>query len=196
MPFALLIIGLLLVVAGARGTAGDLATLLKSDFSGSNNFFYWFGSILLIGALGYYSPAEKVSRMFLALILIVMILANKGLFQKLTDALANIQAPPAAQEAAVGAQIPDAIGGGGAGAAGGGALATVDGIAGALGVNGAGNVVGSIGQTVQGAQSVFGQVSGGVGQIQGGNVIGGLGTIFKGINTPIPIPSFMAGAYK
>ncbi len=188
MPFALLIIGLLLVVSGARGTAGDLAKLLKSDFSGSNNFFYWVGAILLIGALGYYSPAERVSRMFLALIIIVMILANKGLFQKLTDALSNVQAPPPAPEAQVGQAIPDAIGG-----QGGSPQTVVDGVQGALTLNTSGNVVGSVGQTVQGAQSAFGQISGGVGQIQSGNVIGGIGSIWGGLNQKIPIPSFMGG---
>lgn len=107
MPFALLLFGLLLVIAGARGKTPDLGALLVSDFSGAGNFFYWFAAIGCTGALGYYPPIKQPSRMFLALILIVMFLANKGVFAQLQSELANIKAPTPASEAAVGAQTSD-----------------------------------------------------------------------------------------
>lgn len=87
MPFALIIFGLLLTIAGARGTQSPLFGLLKGDFSGNGSFIWWAASIIGIGAVGYVSDLKKLANTFLALVLIVLILHNGGVFDKFTSAL-------------------------------------------------------------------------------------------------------------
>ena len=77
MPFALLIIGIFLLVAAVRGKEGDLFTLLRSDFTGENNFIYWAVAILAIGMLGYIPRVKPISVALLALVMVVLVL-KKG----------------------------------------------------------------------------------------------------------------------
>lgn len=70
-------------------------TLLKGDLSGSHNFFYWILAILLIGSLGYIKNFEGLSRAFLVLVLVVLVLAddkqtNAGFFKKFQQSIAEI----------------------------------------------------------------------------------------------------------
>ena len=80
MPLALLVIGVIFLVAAIRGTQGDLFDILKDDFSGSNNFFYWGLSFFIIGAVGYYRPLRPLSQSFMLLIVLVLFLSNRGFF--------------------------------------------------------------------------------------------------------------------
>ena len=98
MPFALIIVGLLLLVSGVRGTNGDLASLVKGDLSGDNNFIYWIVSILIIGSIGYIKDFEKLSRAFLVLVIVVLFLkkgdpngVGGGFFSKFTSALTSTE---------------------------------------------------------------------------------------------------------
>lgn len=97
MPFALLAIGLLLVIAAYNNTQDTLATQLKQDFSGKTGFVYWIAAIVVVGALGYIKPLEPVSRAFLALILVILFLTNSGVFSKFNSALAGVGTPSKAQ---------------------------------------------------------------------------------------------------
>ena len=94
MPFGLLIIGVILLVAGVRNTQNDLFTLVKGDFTGDGNFIFWFFSILLIGLVGYVPKLKPISTGFLALVIIVLVFSkgnpnnpNGGLFGQLTQGL-------------------------------------------------------------------------------------------------------------
>lgn len=87
MPFAFILIGLALVISAVRGTHGDLAKLLKKDFTGENNFFVWMIAIGVIGLVGYNQKASTFSRYAMALVLLAMILANGGVFDKLSSAI-------------------------------------------------------------------------------------------------------------
>jgi len=89
MPFALIVAGIVLLVSGVRGTQGQLGTLLKGDFTGQDNFFYWFLSILLIGSLGYIEDLRPIANGFLALVIIVFIVHQSSdggnLFQSFSN---------------------------------------------------------------------------------------------------------------
>jgi len=94
MPFALIIVGVFLLVASARNTQGDLFTLVKNDFIGPNNFVYWFVSILIIGSLGYIPKLRPLSNAFLLLVVIVLFLTKGnpngiggGFFSQFTKAI-------------------------------------------------------------------------------------------------------------
>ena len=97
MPYALIIAGIILTVAGVRNTQSALYTLLAGDFTGNKSFIWWTLSILGIGAVGYVEDLKGLANAFLALVLIVLVLANKGVFQQFTTALTNpIPAAPVA----------------------------------------------------------------------------------------------------
>lgn len=87
MAFVLVIAGMLMIVTGAKGTYAQFGAQVASDFTGPGNFTYWLAAIGSVGALGYVDALRTVSRLFLALILIAMVLANKGFFNQLTAAL-------------------------------------------------------------------------------------------------------------
>lgn len=77
MPFALLIIGIWLLVSGVRNTQDMLFALLKGDFTGQDNFIFWLIAILIIGAIGYVPKLKPISTGFLVLIILVLFL-KKG----------------------------------------------------------------------------------------------------------------------
>lgn len=98
MPFALVIIGVVLLVSAVMGTTGTLFTLIRGDFTGPSNFIYWFTAILIIGAIGYIPDFKKFSVAFLALVIIVLFLkrgnANGiggGFFQQFASAIGSTQ---------------------------------------------------------------------------------------------------------
>jgi hypothetical protein len=80
MPFALAIIGIVILASAIRGTSGTLFSTLKSDFTGSGNFLYWVLAILIVGSIGYIKKLQPLSVAFLALLMIVLFISNKGFF--------------------------------------------------------------------------------------------------------------------
>lgn len=84
MPFALIIIGVVLLVTSIRNTYGattpqggpGLGTLLQADFTGPNNFVFWVVAILAIGALGYVPKLKGLSTAFLGLVIVVLFLTK------------------------------------------------------------------------------------------------------------------------
>ena len=95
MPFALVFVGLLLIVVGAKGTQNAFGAELKEDFTGQGNFVWWIAAIGSVGALGYIPKLKGFSVAFLSLILIAMLLSNQGFFQNLTKALQSGPVSPA-----------------------------------------------------------------------------------------------------
>jgi hypothetical protein len=92
MPFFLLFIAVIFIVAGYRGTHKQLFTLIKGDFYGWNSFIPWVVSILAVGAVGYIPKMKEVSDGFLFLILLVLVISRKGFFNQLMSQLKK--APP------------------------------------------------------------------------------------------------------
>ncbi len=105
MPFVLLIAGAVLLTSAVRNTQDNLFALVKGDFTGSNNFIYWFLAIFIIGSIGYIPKAKPVSTMFLALVVLVLVLTRGnpnatggGFFQQFTSQIqpAQVQVTPGA----------------------------------------------------------------------------------------------------
>lgn len=90
MPYALLIIGIVLLVAGARGQSENLLQLVDEDFLSTGGYIPWAISILGIGAVGYIPKMKPISDAFMALVVVVLILANKGFFTNLQSAVQGI----------------------------------------------------------------------------------------------------------
>lgn len=129
MPFALVTIGLLLVITGFQNTYSQLGHQVGKDFTGEGNFTYWIIALGIVGLLGYNDTLKPFSRAFMALIIVVIFLSNKGFFSQINPAIASGTST---------APLPA----GGTGGIGGGATATEGG-----GGFGFGDVV-SIGSTI------------------------------------------------
>lgn len=87
MPFALIFIGLVVVIAGFQNTYKELGTQLAEDFTGEKSFGIYILSILGIGAIGYFastadSGLRTFSRAFMFLVILAMVINNheKGNF--------------------------------------------------------------------------------------------------------------------
>jgi hypothetical protein len=89
VPILFGLFGLILIVAGVRGRVNSgspsLVSLVKDDFTGTNPFWKWMLAILLIGAVGYIPNLRPISRGFMALVIVVFLLSNQGLFTQLTN---------------------------------------------------------------------------------------------------------------
>src|SRR5229473_3552693 len=83
MPLLFLGLGIIFILTGVKGDAGKLWALVQADFTGPNNFVYWLVSILILGALGYIPQLRNLSRLFVVLLVIVLLLDNKGFFARL-----------------------------------------------------------------------------------------------------------------
>lgn len=104
MPFALVFIGMVLIVTGFQNTYQKLGTLVAGDFTGTPNFFTWFVAIAIIGGIGYYKPLETPSRAFMGLIIAVLILSKgTGFFSQLQS---GVTAAGAQSDQNIGAPLP------------------------------------------------------------------------------------------
>jgi hypothetical protein len=81
MPYALLFIGAVMLVAGIRNSQGDLWTLIQGDFVGG--FLAWVAAIAIIGGLGYIPKLRPLSIAFMTLLLLVLVLSHSGVFAQL-----------------------------------------------------------------------------------------------------------------
>lgn len=73
MPFAVLLIGIILVVVAFNNSFGQLATQLEGDIPG---YFKWAAAIAAILGLGYIPGMKTPSRYLLGLVLLVILLTN------------------------------------------------------------------------------------------------------------------------
>lgn len=76
MPIFLLVVAVIFLVSAVKGSQCELIDLLKSDFSGQNNFILWVLAIVVIVGLGSIKAVKPLSDAFLGLVILVMIVAN------------------------------------------------------------------------------------------------------------------------
>jgi hypothetical protein len=93
MPFIILLIGIVLVVAGLQGTLPQLGTLLKGEFKGKYNFGTWLFAFFVIGSFGYIPKLKPLSDAFLFLVILVIVLVNdkndQGFFKNISNVIKN-----------------------------------------------------------------------------------------------------------
>lgn len=91
MPLALLLVGIVLVVAGVRNTVEPLGDLLKSDFTGPGNFSTWIVALVLAGAIGWIPGLRPLSTAFIVLILVSILLqSGSGFFDQFNSAMKEL----------------------------------------------------------------------------------------------------------
>lgn len=89
MPFALLLIGIVLVMAAANNTLTQLGQQLKKDFTGQGNFLNWLAAVGIVGSIGYIPQMRTLSRVFLGLICLAILMTSgrRGVFSAFQGAL-------------------------------------------------------------------------------------------------------------
>lgn len=138
MALAFLLIGLALVVAAFRNTQSDLFSLVGNDAPG---FLKWAAAILAIGLLGYIPNFETAAKYLLVLVLLVVVIQNKGAFANFQAAVqggasaVTVPAEPSLAGTPTIDVVTSGSGSGGSGGGGGaaGAAKTATGILGAIG---------------------------------------------------------------
>ena len=91
MPFVIIAMGILLVIAGVRGTERVLYGLIYDDVLGSGGFIWWLIAIGLVGVIGYNKKFQPVSIAFMSLILLALLLSTKGAFADLISQINTVQ---------------------------------------------------------------------------------------------------------
>lgn len=103
MPFVFVVIGLVFLVSAIRGTQDALFTLVKSEFQGKGSFVSWAAAIMILGAIGYARPVRPIADAMIGLIILVMILVNKGnFFAQLNQGITSPVSPTVTPAASTG----------------------------------------------------------------------------------------------
>lgn len=133
MPFALLTIGLLLIIVGFQNTYKAFGNQLVADFTGPNSFILYFIAIMAVGAIGYIKTLETFSRAMLGLIVIALFIGavNKGGF--FANFSSGINTGSSAPVNPAGGALPASGGGVSSGGGGGGGSDSGGGILGDIG---------------------------------------------------------------
>lgn len=92
MALGFILIALVLIVAAFRNTYGALFTQLEQDGPG---FLKWAVAIVVIGLLQYIPNFQTAAKYLLVLVLLVIVIVNKGAFQNFTNAFNGT--PPSVQ---------------------------------------------------------------------------------------------------
>ena len=92
MPYVIVILGIVLVVTALRGTTAMLGKQIATDTVAAGGFVWWFIAILIIGGLGYIKALRGLSDAFLALVIIALVVSNKGIFDQAQSAVEQIVA--------------------------------------------------------------------------------------------------------
>jgi len=91
MPFVLIIVGTVMLVAAVQGTQAQLGSQIATDGQG---FLKYAIAVGAVGAVGYVSDLRTISRLFMALILISLVLSNSksgtGLIGNFQNAINSI----------------------------------------------------------------------------------------------------------
>jgi uncharacterized membrane protein YgcG len=96
VPIGVILVGVSLLILAARGTEHEFAKQLESDFGQAQQFVAAIAAIIIIGALGYVTQLRTLSNLMLALVIVVLVLKNGGLFTQLAQVVTHPPAPAAA----------------------------------------------------------------------------------------------------
>ena len=131
MIVGLLVLGAMLIASGLKGTEHKLGQQIVNDMLGTDGFIGWIAAFGAIGAIGYIPKMEQPSRYMIALLLVVIVLRNGGVFQQFQSALQTAAAngPAASAPAPVTALDGGSSGSSSSGTTAGGVLGAVGGVA-------------------------------------------------------------------
>ena len=82
MPFALIIIAVIILTSAYRDTQDELFSIIKDVFSASTGFKYWVLASIVLGFAASIDEIKKPVNMFIILMMVVLILRQNGLFAR------------------------------------------------------------------------------------------------------------------
>lgn len=85
MPFALVLIGLMLIATGVQDTYVAMGAQLKKDFVGPKSFTMWAVAMIMLGMLGDIEQLRRLSWLFMFLVVLALFLSEG------TDFLGKLQ---------------------------------------------------------------------------------------------------------
>lgn len=84
MPFALIIIGIILAVASYRNTLPELFSIIKDVTKQSTGFGYWIIAAVILGFAASIQPIKKPVNAFIILLMIVLLIRKKGVIEQMS----------------------------------------------------------------------------------------------------------------
>lgn len=88
MPFVLIIVGLVLIIVGARAKAGVLFNLVSDDVK---TFVPYAAVIIAVGSAGYFSKLRPVANAFLLLVVISLFIGSgRQFFENFSTSLKSL----------------------------------------------------------------------------------------------------------
>ena len=89
MGWPLIVIGAIFLAVGVNNKTTEFQEILRTDFTGSRNYFNWIVAIFFIGAIGVVKELRPISDGFLVLVILVLFLApsQSGFFNRLNAEL-------------------------------------------------------------------------------------------------------------
>lgn len=93
MPFFFILFGVVLIVVGYRNVQDDFFTLVKGEFSGPKNFLVFALALFVVGLFGYIPKFKGLSNAFMFLIIIVILLSNRGFFDQFIQTVKTTEVP-------------------------------------------------------------------------------------------------------
>lgn len=84
MPFLLLLLGIVMLMAAINGRHKELGDLWLSQVQGPNNFLNILFVLLLLAGMGSISALRPLAIAFMGLLLLVLVLTNSGTEQSVS----------------------------------------------------------------------------------------------------------------
>lgn len=78
MPFIFLLVGLILLIVGIRGTQKELLSVIVDLFTGPNNLTFWALAMIAVGSFGYIPQLRKLAIGLMVLILVSLVLSKQN----------------------------------------------------------------------------------------------------------------------
>lgn len=83
MPFALIIIGVILAIAAYRDTLPDLFDIIKDVSTDSTGFGYWVLASIILGFAASIQSIKQPVNAFMILLMVVLLIRKRGTLQQL-----------------------------------------------------------------------------------------------------------------
>lgn len=84
MPFALIVIGIILAIAAYRDTLPELFSIIKDVTADSKGFGYWVIAAIILGFAASIQPIKKPVNAFMILLMVVLLLRKRGTLEQIS----------------------------------------------------------------------------------------------------------------
>lgn len=87
MPFALIIIGIILAISAYRNTLSELFSIVKDVSAESKGFAYWVLASIILGFMASIQSIKKPVNAFMILLMLVLLLRKRGALEQIAAQL-------------------------------------------------------------------------------------------------------------